>query len=211
MPTLEDVTSQTHDDSAYSGPASGELASGEPASDEPIASGQASYGQASGGPAAGELASGGPAAVRPAVDGLALDGLAASTEDPARYAPLRGQPVHERAGEWVVTGPDDVDAVLASDVMSVAPAGEPAGAARQLQARMARFSDGAAHARRRRLAEALVPAAAVAERAAWTMTAQTMTGWRGRPDAMDLAWRVPVAVLASALGVPSAGSTRWSA
>ncbi len=204
MPTLEDVTSQTHDGPACSRPASGELASGGPAADGPIASGQASDGQASGGRVASELASGGPAAVRPADDGLALDGLAVSTAGLARYLPLRGQPVHQRAGEWVVTRPDDVDAVLASGAMTVAPVGEPAGAARQLQARMARFSDGAVHARRRTLAEALVPAAAVAERAAWTMTAQTMTGWRGRPDAMDLAWRVPVAVLASALGVPSA-------
>jgi hypothetical protein len=36
------------------------------------------------------------------------------------------------------------------------------------------------------------------------MTSAAMAGWRGRRDAMDLAWRVPVAVLGSALGVPSA-------
>jgi cytochrome P450 len=112
--------------------------------------------------------------------------------------------VHQRAAEWVAARPDDVEAALASGALTVALAGQPAGAARQLRARMARFTDGPFHAPRRTLAEALLPAPADAQRVAWSMTSATMAGWRGRCDAMDLAWRVPVAVLGSALGVPSA-------
>jgi cytochrome P450 len=160
-------------------------------------------------PAGGAQCAGGPAPGGRVASGLAggtlsLDGLAASPASPGRYAPLRGQPVHQRAGEWVGARPDDVKAVLASGALTVALAGEPDGAARRLQARMARFTDGPFHAPRRTLAEALLPAPADAQRVAWSMTSATMAGWRGRCDAMDLAWRVPVAVLGSALGVPSA-------
>jgi hypothetical protein len=166
-----------------------------------------SGGHARAGLAPGALAPGGTAPGGAAIHTLTLDGLAASTAGPARYAPLRGQPVCERAGEWLVARPDDVDAALASGALTVVPAGEPGGAARRLQARMARFSDGAAHARRRALAEALLPAAADAEQAAWSMTSATVAGWRGRRDAMDVARRVPVAVLAAALGVEPADVT----
>lgn len=131
----------------------------------------------------------------------ALARLATSTAGISRYALLRYQPVHENAEGWVVAGPDDVAAALSSAALTVAPPGEPSGAARLLQAQMARFSDGAAHQRRRALVQALLPDPAGLERDAWSMTSAGLAGRRERWDAMELARRVPCAVLAAALGV----------
>jgi hypothetical protein len=68
---------------------------------------------------------------------------------------------------------------------------------------MARFSDGAAHQARRDRVLALLPDAAEAERSARAMTTTALAGCEGTQEAMELARRVPVAVLAGALGVPS--------
>jgi cytochrome P450 len=133
--------------------------------------------------------------------GPALARLATSTADISRYAPLRYQPVHETAEGWVVARPDDVAAALSSAALTVGPAGEPSGAAARLQAQMARFTDGAAHQRRRALIQELLPDAACLERDAWSMTSAGVAGRRGRWDAMELARRVPCAVLAASLGV----------
>jgi cytochrome P450 len=73
-----------------------------------------------------------------------------------------------------------------------------------LQARMARFSEGAAHGHRRALVQVLLPDAASVEWGAWSRTSAALADWRGRRDAMDLARRVPVAVLADAAGVAPA-------
>jgi cytochrome P450 len=131
----------------------------------------------------------------------ALARLATSTADISRYAPLRYQPVYETAEGWVVARPDDVAAALSSAALTVGPAGEPSGAAARLQAQMARFTDGAAHQRRRALIQELLPDAARLERDAWSMTSAGLAGRRGRWDAMELARRVPCAVLAASLGV----------
>ena len=131
-----------------------------------------------------------------------------STADISRYAPLRYQPVHENAEGWVVARPDDVAAALSSAALIVGTAGQPSGAARRLQTQMARFTDGPAHQRRRDLVQELLPDAAHLERDARSMTSAEMAGCRGRWDAMDLARRVPCAVLAASLGTaPEAAGT----
>jgi cytochrome P450 len=130
----------------------------------------------------------------------AIARLATSTADISRYAPLRYQPVHENAEGWVVARPDDVAAALSSAALTVGTAGEPSGAARRLQAQMARFTDGSAHQRRRELVQSLLPDPAGLERDAWSMTSAELAGRRGRWDAMDMARRVPCAVLAASLG-----------
>ncbi len=101
----------------------------------------------------------------------------------------------------MIARPDDVAAALASAALAVTVALEASGAARLLQARMARFSEGAAHGHRRALVQALLPDPATVEWGAWSRTSASLAGWRGRADAMDLARRVPVAVLADALGI----------
>ena len=126
--------------------------------------------------------------------------LAASTADISRYAPLRYQPVHENAEGWVVARPDDVAAALSSAALTVGTASQPPGAARRLQAQMARFTDGPAHQRRRELVQSLLPDPARLERDAWSMTSAGLAGRRGRRDAMELARQVPCAVLAASLG-----------
>jgi len=126
--------------------------------------------------------------------------LAASTADISRYAPLRYQPVHENAEGWVVARPDDVAAALSSAALTVGTASQPPGAARRLQAQMARFTDGPAHQRRRELVQSLLPDPARLERDAWSMTSAGLAGRRGRWDAMELARQVPCAVLAASLG-----------
>jgi cytochrome P450 len=133
--------------------------------------------------------------------GHGLARLAASIADISRYASLRDQPAHECAEGWVVTRPADVAAALASAALTVTLPDPPRGAAGRLQARMARFSDGAFHRHRRALVEALLPDAASVEWGAWSITSAALAGRRGQWDAMDLARRVPVAVLAAALGV----------
>jgi cytochrome P450 len=133
--------------------------------------------------------------------GPALSRLATSTADISRYAPLRYQPVHENAEGWVVARPDDVAAALSSAALTVGTAGEPSGAAGRLQAQMARFSDGAAHLRRRALVQELLPDPAGLEQDARSMTSAGLVGRQGRWNAMELAKRVPCAVLAASLGV----------
>ena len=127
--------------------------------------------------------------------------MAASSTDANRYAALRNQPVHESAAGWVIARPADVVAALASPALTVGVAHEASGAARLLQARMARFSEGAAHGHRRALVQALLPDPASVEWGAWSRTSAALGDWRGRHDAMELARRVPVAVLADAAGV----------
>jgi cytochrome P450 len=127
--------------------------------------------------------------------------MAASSTDANRYAALRNQPVHESAAGWVIARPADVVAALASAALTVGVAHEASGAARLLQARMARFSEGAVHGHRRALVQTLLPDPASVEWGAWSRTSAALGDWRGRHDAMELARRVPVAVLADAAGV----------
>jgi cytochrome P450 len=135
-----------------------------------------------------------------------VDQLAASPEGPGRYAPWRDRPVHQVAAGWVVSRPEEVREALASPALTVVPAvraSGSAGAARELQGRMARFSDGAVHQARRDRVVALLPGAAAAERSAREITKAALAGCAGTQEGMELARRVPVEVLTRALGVPS--------
>lgn len=147
--------------------------------------------------------------VRNVTPHLALSEIATCPRPSDQYLPLRERGVHRRGEDWVVARPADVAAALASPALGVAPAGEPAGDAARLQARMARFSDGVDHPRRRSAVTALLPALdrvddleeAAAQRTRAAVSADTV-------DAMPLARTVPVAVLATALGVAPADTAR---
>ncbi|RKR91702.1 cytochrome P450 [Micromonospora pisi] len=101
----------------------------------------------------------------------------------------------------MVARPEDVTAALNSPALRVPPTAVSTGAAGALQARMARFSDGAAHTRRRALVEELLPNPDELRRAAEEQTGPLLDGRRAPFDVMPLARTVPVAVLATALGV----------
>ncbi|MEE6264023.1 cytochrome P450 [Plantactinospora sonchi] len=138
----------------------------------------------------------------PAPPDLPLAELAGCARPAPRYAALRDAGVHHRDGVYLVARPDDVDAALVAPELAVIPPGRPdVSAAGRLRARMARFSDGPDHARRRSLARALLPDPDRAARAAAAETVARV-GDRGGPvDVMPVARTVPVAVLAAALGV----------
>jgi cytochrome P450 len=113
---------------------------------------------------------------------------------------------------WIVTRSSDVRAVLAepSYVVPAVDAGGPAGSIGWLRSSVSRFTEGPEHARRRAEVEAelacLAPEIlrAEAERRAHTV----IDGARGtgRIEVMaSLARRVPMAVLAAALGIADAG------
>lgn len=91
-------------------------------------------------------------------------------------------------GTWLVDRPADV--AVALDALSVAGPGGLVGG-------MARFSDGTEHARRRAEVEAVLPDLAGLREAAMARTPTP----RGEFDVMPIAFDVPVAVLAGALGV----------
>ncbi|MEP7026092.1 MAG: hypothetical protein ABJB47_20285 [Actinomycetota bacterium] len=115
---------------------------------------------------------------------------------------------------------DDVEEALSSAALTVAlphslpvtdDGGHPATGdpvhpvttARGLQGRMARFSDGSVHQARRDRVLALLPDAGATRQSAREMTSAELAGQHGPVEAMDLARRMPVAVLARALGVPA--------
>jgi len=112
---------------------------------------------------------------------------------------MRALGVHSRGDAWVVASPDEVETALASPALTVPPPGLPAGALRRLQARMARFCDGADHVRRRDLAEDLLSDVAGAEQAAQEPPPSSVGSGRGSTpcplrDAYPLpCWRSPLA------------------
>lgn len=125
---------------------------------------------------------------------------------PGQHARLRARGVHQRDGEWVVARRGDIATALALPTMSVAVPGlqdEPApAAARQMQARMARFTDPPEHTRRRALVERLLPDPAALDAAAQEHTTALLRDCTDDVvDVMPLARTVPVLVLARALGV----------
>jgi len=121
------------------------------------------------------------------------------------------------AAEWTASGDAEVRAVLADERLDVAPAGAGGtpGTVAWLRASVSRFSTGAEHAQRRALAVAelgrldpqtLRAAAYERARAELADAAGTGTGVTGRTNELVdvmalLARRVPVAVLATGLGL----------
>lgn len=139
--------------------------------------------------------------------------LATCARPAEQHAELRERGVHCRDGQWIVARPPEVLAALTSPALTVADprAAPPAGDATQLQARMARFSDGPAHDGRRERLEQVLPEATGLDTAAAQRTAATLQGRTAGFDVMALARTVPVEVLAAALGVPSAQLTHVAA
>jgi cytochrome P450 len=101
-----------------------------------------------------------------------------------------------------------VASALASPGLSVVLPHSPEGRAAQLQSRMARFSDGTDHARRRALVEALLPDPTGLEQQAARRAGELLEPGRGVVDAMPVARTAPIATLAAALGVADAGVAR---
>jgi len=138
---------------------------------------------------------------------LSAGQLATGVRLAEQHARLREQGVHRRDDGWVVARAPDVTAALLSPALTVAAADPPVGDARRLQAVMARFCDGPQHTRRRGLLEQLLPGTPGLEAAAAQRTATALRERTGVVDVMALARRVPVEVLAAALGVPPAELT----
>lgn len=155
----------------------------------------------------------------PTADRFDLDvpahGLATCEDLAEQHARLRNRGVHHRDGGWIVGRPADVAAALTLPTLTVAaavPTGRPpVGEAHELQARMARFSDGPRHTRRRELLEQLLPAVAGLAAEAAQRTGTALQHRAGAFDVMPLARTVPVLVLAAALGVPAADLGRVAA
>jgi cytochrome P450 len=128
--------------------------------------------------------------------------IATSPRPADHYAALRERGVHRSGDAWLVARPADVAAALDSPALTVAPATAPVGDAACLQARMARFSDGADHARRRSAIQAVIPDSSDLEDAAACATQSRAARETAKTiDAMPLARTVPAAVLSVALGV----------
>lgn len=136
-----------------------------------------------------------------AVTGPSMPDVATSRQAGETYRSLRELGVHERPEGWVVARTEDLAVAVSAPELSVAPPGPTHGALARLQCRMARFSDDAAHRRRRVLVEALLPDPRILEPAAAARTAAGLDFGEAPFDVMPLARTVPIAVLAAALGV----------
>lgn len=98
----------------------------------------------------------------------------------------------------------DVLAALHSPDLSVVPRDPHSGPAGRLQQRMARFSDGVSHAQRRAAVEDVLRGLPALNTHAHDLAAAWLAAASTPCDAMELARVVPVAVLAAAVGIPSA-------
>jgi cytochrome P450 len=129
--------------------------------------------------------------------------LTASAAAPdAALADLRRCPVgRQPSGRWAVTDPAVVAAVLTSDEVVVAPPGPVATEVDRVRAIMARFSDGGIHRRRRAIAVDVLAGlepGRLRQRALEVTDASLEA--RLVADVTGLARRVPVRVLAAAMG-----------
>ena len=126
----------------------------------------------------------------------------ATTAAPGRWhETLRSFGVHQQDGAWIVSRPGDVAAALASAGLSVVPPPGDGGAADSLLRRTARFSDGPAHQRRRELVTSLLPSSAELVRLTGDRINQALRRRLATFDIMPMARSLPVAVLASAMGL----------
>jgi cytochrome P450 len=106
-------------------------------------------------------------------------------------------------GRWVVWHAADVERLLRTDAAVMGFTPSPGDPAQEIQGRMARFSDGPEHERRRAIAVAaldVIDAARLGRRAAH-LTRDAIAG-ASRVDVMALAGRIPLVVLAEALDLP---------
>jgi cytochrome P450 len=131
--------------------------------------------------------------------------LAACSADPAAtYHAAPGA-----VGGLRVVGTDaDVDEILGSDAWLVVPPSATDPRAQALLSKTARFSEGREHLERRAAAQALMPHPARARETARLLTGHAIADAGPFLDAMPVARHVPVAALASCLGIPQAASDR---
>jgi cytochrome P450 len=139
-------------------------------------------------------------------------GELATSAPPGRWHDaLRRLGTHERDGAWVVAGTRDVAAALASEDLSVAPAAGQHGPAARLVARMARFSDGAEHHRRRELLIGMLPPVARVVTAAGALANDYLRRRSASFDIMPAARLIPAEALGLALGLTPAAAQRAAA
>jgi cytochrome P450 len=142
--------------------------------------------------------------------GLPVEEIATSAAPARWHGPLRSLGTHCRDRAWVVSGGHEVAAALASPALSVAPGTGMAGGgpAADLVARMARFSDGQDHLRRRALVVRLLPSIATAARASGARANDYLLRRGSAFDIMPMARQLPAEVLARGLGLPPAEADR---
>ena len=140
--------------------------------------------------------------------GCPVEELATSAPPARWHGPLQELGTHCRDGSWVIAGPQDVGAALASAALSVAPAAGHGGPAAELIASMARFSDGAEHDRRRDLLISMLPPVPRVAAAAGARANDYLRRRTAAFDIMPMARQLPAEVLAAALGLPPGAAER---
>lgn len=128
-----------------------------------------------------------------------LASIASGAQPQSAYDLLRPRGVHRLREGWVVSSEADVTAALTSAWLQVTAPMLPDGEAAGLVRRMARFSEGDEHVRRRALLVDLLPPVDGLQETARAGAAHELGRAEGIVDAMGLARTVPVAVLAAAL------------
>jgi cytochrome P450 len=140
---------------------------------------------------------------------LPVEEIATSGAPGRWHGPLQQLGTHCRAGAWVVSGPGAVAAALALPALSVAPHGPAAaGPAAQLTARMARFSDGEDHRRRRAIVTDLLPPIPTLAGIAGARVNDYFRRRVSAFDVMPMARQLPAQVLARGLGLDPAAADR---
>ena len=131
-----------------------------------------------------------------------LDDLASAPDPYPAYAELRRRGVHRADdGRWVVARAADVRAALEAPELAVVPPSTGIGDLDEATAMMARFSDGAEHCTRRRVAvDAVASMTATGVRLAARDQVTFALASPGSVDLTALVRRVTAAVLAAALG-----------
>jgi hypothetical protein len=142
------------------------------------------------------------------LDRVPIAELATRPDPAAWHEALRALGTCARGDQWIVSTPSDVAAALSAPALRVVPPPAEAGPAADLIARMARFSDGDAHRRRRAAAVRLLPPAAHVAALAREHAARQLREAEpaGELDVMPLARTLPAEVLARALGLSAPGA-----
>jgi cytochrome P450 len=140
---------------------------------------------------------------------LPVEEIATSAVPDRWHGPLQSLGTHQRHGAWVVSGHREVAAALASPALSVAPSGgQAAGPAAELVGRMARFSDGEDHRRRRTVVSSLLPPVAGVVRITADRVHDYLLRRTSAFDVMPMARQLPAGVLARGLGLNAAEADR---
>ncbi len=143
-----------------------------------------------------------------ALAGLPVQHIATSAQPGSWQQALAAPGARQHGGAWIVAEPDSVTAALAAPSLVVAPPPRSGGPAADLLARMARFSNGSQHSRRRTLVSELLPPLAVVDRITSDRVNRRLRRRAQQFDAMPLARALPAEVLGIAMGLPAAQAER---